>query len=273
MTGIENTNITRDDLLSAFKEVGLEQGDTVYIASSLMALGLMDDPVGSVLWALQEAVGPQGTLVMPAFNFDFCEGQPFDRENSPAQTGALSEAFRKLSETRRTWSPPFHSVTALGANAGDIANIRAMTSFGSDSVFEHLYKINAKHLLIGCGYQQGVPHFHWLEERFEVPYRYWKRFEGDVIVDGKSSRRTFFQYVRTRTHAVRGDAEPLGQQFEIAGHVRQTKRGLCRIRQFGLRDFEEFMSPLFENDPCVLLPREQAREFAQTKSPVKEFTT
>ena len=35
-----------------------------------------------------------GTLVMPAFNFDFCESKPFDRENSPAQTGALSEAFR-----------------------------------------------------------------------------------------------------------------------------------------------------------------------------------
>ena len=268
MTRIENANITRDDLLSAFREVGLEHGDTVYVASSLMALGLMDDPIGSVLWALQEAVGPRGTLVMPAFNFDFCNGLPFDREHSPAQTGVLPEAFRMLSGTQRTWSPPFHSVTALGASAGDIANIRAMTSFGRDSVFEHLYRIDAKHLLIGCGYQQGVPHFHWLEERFEVPYRHWKRFEGDVIVHGKSFRRAFFQYVRSRTHSVSGDAEQLGQQFEVAGHVCETRRGLCRIRQFGLRDFAEYMDPLFANDPCVLLPREQARAFAPTKSPV-----
>jgi aminoglycoside 3-N-acetyltransferase len=268
MTITGNVHITRDDLVSAFEEVGIERGDTVYVASSLMALGLMNDPVGSTQWALQEAVGPRGTLVMPAFNFDFCSALPFDREHSPAQTGALPEAFRVLPGVQRTWSPPYHSVTVLGSDAGEIAGIRAMTSFGSDSVFQHLHDIDAKHLLIGCGYQKGVPHFHWLEERFEVPYRHWKRFEGDVIIDGRAYRRAFFQYVRSTDRPARGDAEPLGRRFEEAGLVRETTRGLCRIRQFGLRAFAEYMDPLFAKNPCILLPVEQASAFTPVRSPV-----
>lgn len=261
-------DITRRDLQDAFAAVGIERGDTVYVASSMMALGMMDDPVGDTIAALQEAVGPDGTIVMPAFNFGFCSGEPFDREATPTDTGALAEAFRTLPGVRRSWSPPYHSVTALGPGAAAIADIRGTTSFGRDSVFQHLHDIDARHLLIGVGYQQGVPHFHWLEERHEVPYRYWKRFEGDVILDGECTREAFFQYVRCLDRPARGDAEPLGAQFEIAGHVRETTAGLCRIRAFGLRDFATFMDPYFVADSCVLLPKEQAAAFRHTDSPV-----
>ncbi len=254
--------VKEEDLLRAFREVGVETGHVLYVASSLMALGMMEDPLESSLRALKEAVGKEGTLVMPAFNFDFCAGKPFDRENSPAQVGVLAEAFRSMDGVHRTWSPPYHSVCAWGARAEEIAALQAVTSFGQDSAFQLLRDLGASHLLIGCNYQQGVPHFHWLEERHEVPYRFWKRFQGTIIRNGIKSEHVFFQYVRYLGNlSVTGDAEPLARSFEDAGHVKTSEVGLCKVRRFSLKSFQEFMDPIFAADPMALLDENQRTAF------------
>ena len=150
-----------------------------------MAFGLVKNPAEMVLSALRKTVGPKGTIVMPAFNFDFCKGKPFDPVNSVSQTGILCEEFRKRPNVGRTIYTPFHSVCVEGPLKHEILELKPVSSFASNSVFQFLHDIDAKQLLIGCGYQQGVVHFHWLEEKFEVPYRYWKKFDGEVVGEGE----------------------------------------------------------------------------------------
>lgn len=244
-------DVTRASLEDALRAVGIERGDTVYVAASLAALGRMDDPAADVLGALRAVVGDAGTLVMPTFNFGFCRGESFDPRHTPSECGVLSEAFRAQPGVRRTVAPAFHTVAAWGAAADEIGAIESLTSFGPDSVFEHLVARDARHLLIGCGFHEGVAHFHWLEERMEAPYRYWKRFEGDVVIDGRATRRAYFMYARRA--GVELDADPLGAEFEADGFVRRCDVGLCRIRAFGLADFARFMRPRFARDPRVLV--------------------
>lgn len=241
----------REDLLKALREVGLARGDLVYVASSMAAFGLMKDPINDMLWALREAVGPEGTLVMPAFNFAFCQGETFDRENTPSQCGVLSEAFRLLPAARRTWAPPFHSVAAVGPLAEEIGSLECLTSFGRTSVFEYLRSAGAKHLLIGCGYHEGVAHFHWMEEKLQLPYRYWKKFEGRVSRGGSLEERVFFMFARRSWATL--DMEPLGQAFAEAGHVRSATVGLSRLRLFSLEDFEHFVTDRLKHDPLALV--------------------
>ncbi len=243
--------VTRAELVEALRAAGVKPGEVLYVASSLAALGAMEDPRETVLSALREAVGPGGTICMPAFNFSFCQGEPFDRERTPSNAGLLSEAFRCMPGVARSWAPPFHSVAACGPEAGRLADLESVTSFGPGSVFQELYDINARHVLIGCGFHEGVAHFHWLEERHQVPYRYWKKFEGNVVLDGGASRRAFFMYARRMETRVHADA--LGDRFEETGLVRQATAGLCRIRAFGLKDFGAFFDPVFEADPCAML--------------------
>ena len=261
--------VSRRDLLDGFRSVGLERGDVVYAASSLAALGLMDHPVEDTLWALREAVGAKGTLVMPAFNFGFCRGEVFDPRKTPSTCGQLSEAFRSLTGTVRTTSPPYHGVTVSGPRADEIGGIESLTSFGRDSVFQYLHDIGAKHLLIGCGYDEGVAHFHWLEELREVPYRYWKKIEGEVVSDGHCRRRVFFMYARRLDLGVELDADPLGQEFEDAGYVCSTVVGLCRIRAFDLGDLKAFAAPRFAKDPLVILKPDCRGHFRHRRTPVK----
>jgi aminoglycoside 3-N-acetyltransferase len=246
-------NVSKEQVLDGLRAVGIQKGDVLYVASSLAALGLMPDPVQSVLWALREAVGPEGTLVMPTFNFSFCETKIFDRENSPSRVGVLTEAFRHVPSAKRTWSAPFQTVAAIGPLAVDICSKESLTSFGKDSAFHYLYEIGAKQLLIGCGYHDGVTHTHWLEEQLEVPYRYWKKFEGEIILDGKRQHRTFFMYVRRKDVDLRLDAGPVLVEFESAGFVRKATVGLCHIKAFQLKDFKDVIGEKLAKDPLLFL--------------------
>jgi aminoglycoside 3-N-acetyltransferase len=243
--------VTKETLLDAIRKVGIASGATVYVASSLAALSMMENPVDGVLWALREAVGPDGTLVLPTFNFSFCEGTPFDVENTPSTTGVLTEAARKLPGALRTWAPPFHSVVAIGKKAPEIAACKSLSSFGANSVFQYLFEQNAKQLLLGTSYHDGVVHFHWLEERHAVPYRYWKKFEGEIIRDGRREQRIFFMYAR-REGAVL-DFQPAAREFELHGKTLVQKTGLCTLRAFSLADFTAFFDPVFKRNPLVLL--------------------
>jgi aminoglycoside 3-N-acetyltransferase len=261
--------VTPDALRNGLRTVGLKRGDTVYVASSLAALGLMANPVDETLGALRDVVGPEGTLVMPAFNFDFCNGLTFDRERSPARTGILAEAFRQLSGTRRTWAPPYHSVTAAGPRAEELTSLEALTSFGRDSVFQRLHDLGAKQLLIGCGFHEGVVHVHWLEEMVQVPYRHWKRFEGQILCDGRPQQRTFFMYARGERPKVSLDATPMGEAFAQTGAIKSTTVGLCRLQAFDLSVFAEFARPRLAENPLWLVAQDDRRGFTSIRSPVR----
>lgn len=260
--------LTREALLQGLQSLGIAPGDVVYVASSMMALGQLQNPVEDTLWALRECVGPEGTLVMPAFNFSFCRGEAFDVAETPSDCGVLTEAFRRLPDARRSSSPPFHSVTAIGPLAEEICGRESITSFGSDSVFQYLVDIDAKHLLIGCGYHEGVAHFHWLEERHEVPYRYWKKFEGDLYAYGKATRRAYFMFVRRLEERATLNADPLGMAFEQTGLVSTHQVGLSRLRAFRLRDFAAFGDPIFRDNPHAILETPPAPETLAAKSPI-----
>jgi aminoglycoside 3-N-acetyltransferase len=234
----------------------------------MASLGLMSNPVGDALWALREAVGGDGTLVMPAFNFGFCEGEVFDTCVTPSNCGILSEAFRALPGAVRSVSPPYHGVVADGPLAGEIGAIVSSTSFGRDSVFQYLHDVGARHLLIGCGYDEGVAHFHWLEELREVPYRFWKRMDGRVVENGQVRSRSYFMYARRLDLDVRLDADPLGFAFEEAGVVHAHTVGLCKLRAFSLCDFKTFAEPRFIQDPLVILRPECRPQFKRERSPV-----
>ena len=257
---------SKTDLLDGFRKIGLQKGNVVYIASSLASLGLMDNPVDDTLWALREVVGNEGTLIMPTFNFGFCQGDVFDRENTPSSCGVLSEAFRQLPDAFRTWSPAYHSVSVVGAKAQEISEIVSITSFGRDSVFQYLHDIDCKQLLIGCGYEDGVAHFHWLEELHEVPYRYWKKFEGEVVLDGKAIHRSFFMFARRLE--ITPNADLIGEKFEQSGLVKQTDIGLCRLRAFDIKDFKGFIEPYFVENPLAIIPESQKESLESSSSPV-----
>lgn len=108
---------TRERLAEDLRRLGVEAGDTLFVQSSFKSLGPVEGGAGAVIGALEDAVGPEGHVLMPSFNL--VEGDRAANWNpatTPATTGYLTEYFRAMPGTVRS-EHYSHSVAARGRKA------------------------------------------------------------------------------------------------------------------------------------------------------------
>ena len=252
--------ISKQDILQSLKTVGVVAGDQIYVASFTPILGITEKLLPETISALQEAVSPSGTLIMPAFNWDYCKTGFFHHAETPSQVGILTEAFRKSSGVARTVTPPWNTFCAWGNQANSIKQIQAHTAFGADSVTQYLVDHNVKFLLLGCNYNDGCILVHWLEEKLRVPYRNLKKFIGkvqlqDSLIDDEST-----MYARDFIINPVLDSSPFTNVFDTTSAVKKSKLGLGTVRCFSSLDYIRFMTPYLEKDLiCLLTPESRAR--------------
>jgi aminoglycoside 3-N-acetyltransferase len=142
--------LTRDRITTRLREAGIKPGDDVLVHSSLRAVGPIDGGADALIDGLLAAVGPGGTLVMPAFNYTRPLPQPhFDPRTTPGKTGALTEVFRKRPGVLRSLSPT-HSVAAAGPRAAEFTDGHLDTqTFGLGSPIDKLASGGGWVLLVG----------------------------------------------------------------------------------------------------------------------------
>ena len=75
--------VTKTDLLTHFKEIGVQEGMILEVHSSLSSFGYVVGGAQTVVDALIEAVGYEGTLLMPMQASNNTE--PSSWENPPAK--------------------------------------------------------------------------------------------------------------------------------------------------------------------------------------------
>ncbi len=62
------TPYTHEKLIQDFANLGIVQGDTLFIHSSFKSLGPVESGAGTVISALETAVGEEGLILMPTFS-------------------------------------------------------------------------------------------------------------------------------------------------------------------------------------------------------------
>ena len=180
----------------------IEKGDCVYIVSDMLELAKVYKNQGqrlelnTLIEALQQLVGEEGTLLFPTFNWDFCKGIGFDYHKTPVRTGALSKTALKREDFART-AHPLYSFAVWGARRQELLENESADAFGPGTIFEKLYDWDAKVLVIGLSPLQGVTYIHHVEQTVGVPYRYSKNFTGNYTdAEGVCTQRTYRMYVR-----------------------------------------------------------------------------
>ena len=108
--------VTRDDILYSLRLMGIREGDILLVHSALSSIGDVAGGPDSVIDALLDAVGDEGTIVMSTLTGWF---QPFDAQTSPSAVGTISEVFRRRPGVLRSLHP-VHSVAAFGKHAATI---------------------------------------------------------------------------------------------------------------------------------------------------------
>ena len=252
---MERKIVLKQDILDALHSVGVSKGQTIMVHTSLSSLGFVCGGAQTVIEALIEAVGNEGTIMMPTQswkNLDPTAGvhweEPeewwelirdnwpaYDKDITPTNTmGAVAEMFRKWSGTFRS-DHPARSVAANGKYAEyltkkhDISNI-----FGEGSPIGKLYELDGYVLLIGVGYDKNTS-LHLADARADYPskhnniehsavmengHRVWKKYET-LFVDGE-------------------DFEEIGAAFENVCSVHKATLGNGVIRLMKQRDLVDF---------------------------------
>ena len=110
--------VTPAEFGRVLKELGVTPGMQMIVHSTFSSLGTIEGSVEDFCIELQKAVGPEGTLLMPAFSFQVYSDaeKVFDVANTRAATGILTETFRKMPDVHRSFDP-CHSYSAWGKDA------------------------------------------------------------------------------------------------------------------------------------------------------------
>jgi len=170
--------MTKNDIIQAFNNIGVNKGDILVIQSSYKGCGEIENGAIGLIEALQELLGEEGTLIMPAYNFDFWTKQHyFDILETPSEVGFITEVFRKSNNVART-SHPIHSLSVWGKLKETMVQMDYAGSFDKNSVFALLNELNAMYCTIGLGNKMPFLPCHFTEVEMNVPYRRVKDFAG-----------------------------------------------------------------------------------------------
>ncbi len=252
---MERKIVLKKDILDAFHTIGMREGQTVMVHCSLSSLGFVCGGAQTVIEALIESVGENGTIMMPAQswkNLDPSSGvhwqEPqewwqlirdnwpaYDKNITPTNTmGAVAEMFRRWPGAFRS-DHPARSVSAWGRYAEyltenhDLSNI-----FGDGSPIGKLYELDGYVLLIGVGYDKNTS-LHLADARANYPGKHNRVESSAIMENGVRVRKSY------ETLFVDGeDFDKIGLAFEASRHVSKVALGngtVTFMRQRELVDF------------------------------------
>lgn len=248
---LEHTNdlVTGADIENALLKNGIQAGDTVFVHSSLSAMGVVEGGAITVIESIKNVIGSQGTLAMPAFpavgyNYDYLSSQPvFDVRNIPSKMGVITETFRKMPGVLRSLHPT-DSVCALGPNAYELirSHFNQLTPYNSESPFYKLCLMNAKIILIGVTLD-SLTNLHTLEDavsNFKYPVYHAKVFECRLINENGEEVK-----MQTKCHdpkwSKKRKCNELKPLFKQAGFLSEDKIGQANIMIIKAKEMHEFM--------------------------------
>lgn len=251
--------VTFEQVLDVLRRVGVRSGDGLLVHTAIQFLGRPQGGVGMYLEALSAALGlpAQGTLALPAFNFGFARGQAYDPANTPAEgMGVFPEFVRQQPGTLRTHHP-MQSLAILGKHAEELARCDTPSAFDLNSAFERLLELDFKLLLLGADIQ-AASIVHYSEQRANVPYRYWKSFQGQILTsqsDGKkvAAERTYRMFVRDLELDAHLDLHPIQYALQQKGQWSTANLNYGAVSLCHLQDFVRATDELLAVDPWVLV--------------------
>ena len=236
--------VTRDTLATDLREVGVRPGEILLAHTSLSSLGWVCGGAVSVVRGILDALGPDGTLVVPTQTADLSDpahwgNPPVPREwwdtirtsmpsYDPLVTPSLGVGV--VPETVRTWpgarrsAHPQTSFAAIGPHAAEILEGHATDCrLGERSPLARLEGLHARVLLLGAGYDSCTS-FHLAEYRIDSP----------LVEVGRPGPNGWETVTEVSISSDRFDE--LGHDFERDRPVVRGKVGAADARLFSVAD-------------------------------------
>lgn len=181
---------TTTTIAADLRALGVEPGMTLLVHSSLSKVGWVSGGPVAIILALEEVLGPEGTLVMPTHTANLSDPAlwrrppvprdwvdpirhslpAFDVDLTPTyHMGVIAETFRKQRGVIRS-NHPDTSFAAWGKHAHYITDNHALVPlFGEDSPLARVYDLHGHVLLLGVTHANNTS-LHLAEWRARIPH-------------------------------------------------------------------------------------------------------
>ncbi|MCA1057652.1 AAC(3) family N-acetyltransferase [Rossellomorea aquimaris] len=244
---------TKNSIMGDLRKMGVKEGMTVIVHSSLSSIGWVNGGEVAVIQALMEVITEEGTIIMPTQSALLSDPSEWEmppvprewwqpiRDTMPAfhpsytptyAMGKIPEAFRNFPGVIRSNHPEV-SFAAWGKDKEIIIREHSLEfGLGEQSPLATLYKMNGLVLLLGVGYDSNTS-FHLAEYR--IPYRKIVSKGNPILIDDERVWKTY-QEIETREELF----EEIGREFESGYEVSVNQIGLAESRLFSLKQGVNF---------------------------------
>ena len=206
-----------------------------------------------LLDVLLEVLGPDGTLLAPAFSYDYARnGTPYHHERSPSEVGPFTEFFRKSKGVVRSLHP-LHSVVGIGPKTTEILDDVGRSAFGPRSPFGRLQKTGCKFLCLGVSLGKSLTYAHHMEQVYGVNHMYNKVFNTPVFVSGVKQAGAWLCFVRYLGVGLEAQIGNLETKLREDGLLKETSRWEHPMQLVHVTHAEEIGFRQLEENPCSWL--------------------
>lgn len=253
--------ITDKTLIDDLRRLGVRQGDCVMLHSSLSSLGFVEGGAETVVEAFLEVLGPEGTLVTPAFTpgawFEHlampdcrtCCPREFCPSSWPSHEGAIPNAALQRPGRLRSCHPT-HSWVANGARAAELLcdHRHAATCCGRGNPFEKLVELDGCIVTLGVGVNT-ITLWHYFEDILQVPYLGHYHPVERHLSYCTAGRRIQYEFPGIMQDVVRASG------IMHSAKVGRSVSGLIRARAF-----REFIATIMADNPYCFIVRPPDRQ-------------
>lgn len=165
----ELREFSRSEVVEQLHALGVERGGVLLVHTSFRAVRPVEDGPAGLIAALREAIGPDGTLVMPSWTGD--DDAPFDPRSTPASPdlGVTADTFWRMPGVLR--SDHAFAFAASGPRASRIlADPLPLPPHIPESPVGRVHALDGQVLLLGVNHDADTT-IHLAELIADVPYR------------------------------------------------------------------------------------------------------
>jgi aminoglycoside N3'-acetyltransferase len=240
----ERPELSRAHVTGQLRKLGVREGGVLLVHTSFRAVRPVEGGPLGLIAALRDALGPDGTLVLPSGTGD--DDEPFDPLTTPVRDdlGILPELFWRQPGVLR--GNHFDGFAAIGPHAEEIVSAPLkLPPSAPGSPISVIHDLDGQVLLLGVGHDSSTM-LHLAELMGGAPYRVPHHYT--VIENGQKVRIDYGE----NDHCCQGFAQ-MDEWLRAAGLQAEGPAGHAHSRLARAQDLVRIAVEHLARDPLLFL--------------------
>jgi len=241
----------------ALKNIGLNDGDTILVHSSLNPNSGFSGKPQDIIKCILDIIGENGNLLMVSMpytssTYDYLSDSTlFDVNKTPSKMGIISEIFRRKSGVKRS-SNPAHPILTYGKDAEWIIKNHedCLYSCGENTPLDKFKKLNGKVLFFDTPFN-SFTFIHYIEHMIKeyLPFKLYRDEPVEIrVIDANNCTTHKKYYVFSEQTVKRRQPDILEKYVIEKNHLKKIKVGNTNIMLIDTSDVINDVKEMLKNN-------------------------